>query len=390
METSLDRFVQFANSTSAQNFSDVTLTLDSGEAFSCHRIVLAAHSPFLRDIFKHHQDLEEECVISLPEFASEDIRTLLAFCYLGTEISDELVLTSLLSNLLRSKKEVSKQELEETKTENEIEFFVEEEQKEKSKRKRKRKTFFDEENEEEFEFSQQETKPKKRARNSKTANQDLDLPIKNLECCDKKFEDKIFYATHKEKVHSERPGENQFIICCDQKIFNEFKDHLQSTHKLDDKTDKSICCDMTHDDLDDLTKHCADNHGLRVATFKRLLCCATSLNNIEEYQRHKDESHLECTQCWFISKDERHLNFHLYMKHKIGNKHLEKTALMCKFCNKIFKRVQLRQEHEDTHDDSLKYKCMFCEKQFKLLTQLRSHLYRMGKKSQPRLQRVQL
>lgn len=205
----------------------------------------------------------------------------------------------------------------------------------------------------------------------------------SLKCCDTEFDNELIYTSHKEVGHEEKPEGDKFMICCNEKIFGTLKVHMQSSHKLDDATEQSKCCDHTFEGINDLTKHCASTHGLRLSQYKRMICCATTLSNFEEWVQHKEQTeHIECNYCAFLSKDERHLSLHLFSKHKIGKP--EKDALKCKHCEKDdFKNISERQEHEDRHDDSVKYSCLSCNKGFKLMSSLKTHMYRLGKTHNP-------
>ena len=125
-----------------------------------------------------------------------------------------------------------------------------------------------------------------------------------MECCDTKFEEEILYATHKEGVHGEPAySTNRFIVCCNEKITGTLKFHLKASHKLDEATGESTCCDSQFRGLEELAKHCSTEHGLKLSAFKRMVCCATKIDTLKDYMKHKgDDGHVECNQCTYISK----------------------------------------------------------------------------------------
>ena len=83
-------------------------------------------------------------------------------------------------------------------------------------------------------------------------------------------------------------------------------------------------------------------------------------------------------------QDVRNLDMHLYKKHDKEEKREEAfSALSCRFCHESFRHLQQRVDHEDRHSDDLKYNCQACGKGFRLLSSLKSHISRSGKRHNP-------
>ena len=183
-----------------------------------------------------------------------------------------------------------------------------------------------------------------------------------LECCDTKFENPAVLASHKENVHMEKLGKDRYMICCNKKIFGSLKKHLEKEHSLNPEEEKAECCDDTFESYELLTRHCSSRHGLRVNQFKRVTCCAKSLTDVEEFVRHKEEDseHIECNVCPFLTKDDSAHKLHMLEKHED-----EASA--------------------GSRKGSSKYDCVApeCDKSFRLLTSLKSHIYRMGRNHNP-------
>ena len=183
-----------------------------------------------------------------------------------------------------------------------------------------------------------------------------------VECCDTKFENPAVLASHKENVHMEKLGKDRYMICCNKKIFGSLKKHLEKEHSLNPEEEKAECCDDTFESYELLTRHCSSRHGLRVNQFKRVTCCAKSLTDVEEFVRHKEEDseHIECNVCPFLTKDDSAHKLHMLEKHED-----EASA--------------------GSRKGSPKYDCVApeCDKSFRLLTSLKSHIYRMGRNHNP-------
>lgn len=387
---SLANIIAFMNSDEAFSCADVTL-LVGDESLKAHKIVLASHSTFLREALLTIDHLGCEAIISLPEADPEDVKAILKFMYSGKLLSAKNSNLSRGQSLLEVRpiayETYSTFKSPEGKNIGEIEEEFDEdditaEQIENPAAK--------------LEISIVEVPEKKRKNESKDVEKaklkkKVPNPIstlqQNLECCETKFEAEVQYAAHKESVHMEKLCDNRFLICCDEKILGTFDLHLKRSHQLDDAGKFAKCCDDVFDDVGELTKHCEDSHGLKISEFKGVNCCATKISNLEEFAEHRKESdngeHFECIDCAFISTDDRHLNYHRYNRHGQGSEGEIKTALSCKHCQKTFKHIHLRQEHEDRHDDSYKYKCQICSRKFKLITSLKSHMYRLGKHHNP-------
>ena len=203
----------------------------------------------------------------------------------------------------------------------------------------------------------------KRGRQSKAKKQTaMAMAREELECCDTKFENPAVLASHKENVHLEKLGKDRYMICCNRKIFGSLKKHLEKEHSLNPEEEKAECCDDTFESYELLTRHCFSRHGLRVNQFKRVTCCAVSLTDVEEFVRHKEEDseHIECNVCPFLTKDDSAHKLHMLEKH-------EETA------------------SASASKGSPKYDCVApeCDKSFRLLTSLKSHIYRMGRNHNP-------
>ena len=394
---SISHFIALANSSSSIHYSDVTLRLPSSEhelsSWSAHCLLLAAHSPFLKSVLAEHGS-PEECIVTLANFDPDQIEDVLAFVYRG-QVPEKESRPFYEACRALGIGETANNALNEEDTDAS-----------RPQRKRKRARFHDEESdtfdvdantldstkmllaEDRIHDENKLLLKKKVRKRSSKKKPDMDSLNKDLECCDEKFDDEIIYATHKENVHMERLEGDRFIVCCDQKIFGDLQSHLRAQHSLDADTQDSKCCDTDFQGLPDLTKHLTATHGLKVTNFKRILCCATQINTVDEYLKHREKGaadHMECSQaqCTFLSRDKRQLTVHLYNKHKVGSKPDDESVLTCKYCHKTFKHVHLRQDHEDKHDDSYKYDCATCGKEFKFLSSLKSHIYRMGKNHNP-------
>lgn len=77
----LQNFIRFISSGEARTFTDVRLT-NRTKSVDCHRMVLASHSPFLREIFLSHNHLEELHLV-LDDLSSEALEAAVNFMYTG-------------------------------------------------------------------------------------------------------------------------------------------------------------------------------------------------------------------------------------------------------------------------------------------------------------------
>ncbi|TRY62617.1 hypothetical protein TCAL_00410 [Tigriopus californicus] len=411
-------WIEYLNSDQGSDWADVEIRVGQSQ-FWAHQMVLASHSGFLKDLFLDHVvDDGQTCVVIIPDLEPEQFRAIRDFMYAG-QVPSDLDTLSPAQNLLRLEKSryapVVPEVKEEQQQQDQVETWV------RSKRKRKKNRRLEHyeitsdtlEGKEEPESPGLDSTPAPEVKNEtlveevdtdegNTDDSESDSTAKtrispkkkltkrrprkeDLLCCDQKFEDEVHFVTHKESVHLEKVDDSRFLICCGEKIMGTFDVHLKRRHHLSADNQQAICCNVTFQDLGELSKHCESRHGLKVSEYRQVNCCATKLANLAEYKEHKDQdNHVECSECAFLSTDERHLDFHKFNRHGQGTQSQVKKALSCKFCQRAFKHIHQRLEHEDKHDDSFKYDCQSCGKKFKLLTSLKSHVYRMGKNHNPR------
>lgn len=404
---SLVHWVEYLNSDQGSDWADVEIRVGQ-EHFWAHQIVLAAHSTFLKDLFLDRGiDDGSTCVIIVPDLEPGQVRALRDFMYSGT-VPENLNDLNQVQSLFQLEKSRYFTEVVED-PENPVETRA------RPRRNRKKNRRL-----EQYEVTSGDAEVKKESESSvpllkeETVVEEGESDEDNGEdsesghavgpssstrkkltkkrsrkedllCCDQKFDDEVHFVTHKESVHLEKVDDNRFLICCGEKIMGTFDVHLKRRHHLNEENQEAICCNVTFQDLGELSKHCESRHGLKMSEYRQVNCCATKLANLAEYKEHKaQENHVECSECAFLSTDERHLDFHKYNRHGQGTQSQVKRALSCKFCQRAFKHIHQRLEHEDKHDDSFKYDCQSCGKKFKLLASLKSHVYRMGKNHNPR------
>lgn len=392
--SAIERFLNFANSSSAAKWTDVTVV--AGEkTFHCHRMILGAHSRLMKEAINAAGD-EQDAAVLVPDVEVEVVEAAMDFMYRGkiSEDAEVMLEAAKIFSLGIFDSEAKAEELATDYADDDED--VEAPMTKKGRKRTRNKRFdrqdfilpdiFDHEDEEDeteternlynccgadfpskselesHQLSGECLVSARRAKRMLPAKRDrprrlrkkIKLSNVDLACCDTTYDDEAVLASHKENVHLERLEKDRYMMCCNEKILGDLKKHLESVHRLDTASERAKCCDDTFDGVTDLTKHCASRHGLRVNQFKRVICCAKSLGDVEEYKAHRKlEDHIECNHCLFLSKDERHVNLHMYKSHNVSTAGGgESTAAFdCKHCSRRFPSVNKRQMHEDLHDN---------------------------------------
>lgn len=212
----IETFVNFANSEEADRWSDVLLVTTSSQGeetskFQCHKIVLASHSHFLRQLLKDHEAIDDECCkIILPEVKPEDVLNSVLFMYKGQEICDQDFAKKTLRIGHPVPEDDDLEDVEDVRLSEELPI----------KKRRRKSPWVRRRIESTLEFApfvirddedDDDVPPVIAKRMKPKLKPSRKRSHESFECCDEKFEDILYYATHKEKVHYETPGENR---CC--------------------------------------------------------------------------------------------------------------------------------------------------------------------------------
>ncbi|XP_065082091.1 zinc finger protein 81-like [Ochlerotatus camptorhynchus] len=126
-------------------------------------------------------------------------------------------------------------------------------------------------------------------------------------------------------------------------------------------------CTLTFDDVFSYQRHVLDGHKVFVCETCGIRCFTRS--SLKEHQeRHLPISNQHvCPYCRKNFKMSGDLRTH------IRNWHLASTTYSCSTCGVEFKRKDVRDLHQKSHENVYDYPCTACDKKFKVPARLRRH-----------------